>query len=132
MLSASNALVCVIQVVLPWFLSCKKFLLPVNFISKAIGNKNKKKINDSKILGTIRLSPHVSFIQSHSIFVAKKLENNPAKPMNPATNSGHCHLVTRLTTKKPTVMVKTVFVGFDFIFMICYLTSYPPLLCNLS
>lgn len=122
MLLTLKILVCSIHVVLPSFLSCRKFFLPVNFISKATGNKNKKKISESRILGIIRLSTHVSFIHSQSIFVAKKSENNPAIPMIKATVNDHCHLVIRKTTIKPTVIVKTVFMGFDFVFITCYIT----------
>ena len=67
------------------------------------------------MFGTIRLRTKVNFIHTKSIILERRIDAIPIMPTISDTNSNHETFSTKYSIKKPTVIVKTVFTGSDFI-----------------
>ena len=63
------------------------------------------------MFGTMKLNNQPSFVQSQSIFSARKLEIAPKTPTPIAMYRKTICFETKYKTRKPTVITRTVFVG---------------------
>ena len=107
----SNCLLLFLKLLPALFFKFNGSFLPNSLDSKAIGNKNRKKIVLNKILDVIKFSSQDSFIHRKSIILLKYVEKTPIKPTTNATEIVQSHLVIRYKTINPTDMVRTVFAG---------------------
>jgi hypothetical protein len=73
-----------------------------------MGNKKTKKRILNRIFGTTYSINLASFIQAHSIFRLKNVENMPVSPTRRDTMTAQCHENIKYRIKNPMEMIRIV------------------------